>query len=195
VLRSEIDCRGGTDPARPARSPSVRWYTGVRRDLVGAVVGAALVGAAFLVPHLHDAAIAPVVNPARWGYYDFADAAPLFGWRNVHTGWGTPCAVAIAAAVVLWGPRLAHRLAWRPLLAVTWVIALVWAVALAGVCCSPAPRTSSTSSAASSSGSASHPRRSWVVDDQQFASRYTVLAWTVVITLLRAPGTPESVRE
>jgi methylthioxylose transferase len=131
VLRSEIDCRGGTGPARPAQSPSDRRYTGVRRDLVGAVVGAALVGAAFLVPHLHDAAIAPVVNPARWGYYDFADAAPLFGWRNVHTGWGTPCAVAIGAAVVLWGPRLAHRLPWRPLLAVTWMTALMWAVALA----------------------------------------------------------------
>jgi hypothetical protein len=131
VLRNKVDCRGGTDPARPARPPSPRRRTRVRRDLAGAAAGAALVTAAFLVPHLHDAAVTPVVNPARWGYYDFADAAPLFGWRNVHIGWGTPCAVAIAAAVVLWGPRLARRLRWRPLLAVTWMSALTWAVALA----------------------------------------------------------------
>lgn len=113
----------------PLRSPWER--KGFRGDVTGAVVGAALVVVAFLIPHLHDATMAPVLNPARWGYYDFADAAPLFGWRNAHLGWGTPVAVAIAAAVVGWGPRLANRLPWRPLLALTWLTALGWAVALA----------------------------------------------------------------
>lgn len=115
----------------PAPSRSVRRV--IRGDVTGAVIGAALVAVAFLVPHLHDATMAPVLNPARWGYYDFADAAPLFGWRNAHLGWGTPVAVAIAAAVVGWGPRLASRLRWRPLLALTWLTSLGWALALAMV--------------------------------------------------------------
>ena len=102
-----------------------------RRDVAAAVVGAVLVAAAFLVPLLHDATIAPVVNPARWGYRDFAEAAPLFGSRDVHLGWGTPCAVLIGAAVVWWGPELARRLRWRSLLALSWLTALGWSVSLA----------------------------------------------------------------
>jgi len=102
-----------------------------RGDIAGALLGAALVATAFLVPHLHDATMAPVVNPARWGYYDFADAAPLFGRRDVHGGWGTPFAVAIASAVVVWGPLVAQRISWRPLLAATWLTGFGWAIALA----------------------------------------------------------------
>lgn len=118
-------------PAQPgcAPSPSGRGITW--GDVAGAALGAALVAAAFLVPHLHDATVTPVLNPSRWGYFDFADAAPLSGRRMAHVGWGTPAAVAVAAAVVVWGPRVAHRLPWRLLLVATWATGLGWAVALA----------------------------------------------------------------
>ncbi len=117
------------------REPGPRsWMTPgalTRGDGVGALLGAAVVVAAFLVPHLHDGTVTPVLDPARWGYYDFADAAPLSGRRMTHVGWGTPAAVAIAAAVVWWGPAVAQRLSWRSLLAVTWLTGFGWAVALA----------------------------------------------------------------
>ena len=128
---TENDHRGKETRIRPdwsfRRGSRLDW----RRDAVGAVAGAALVAAAFLVPLLHDPSVAPVVNPARWGYRDFADAAPLFGSRNVHLGWGTPCAVLLGAAVVWWGPGLARRLRWRSVVALTWLTALAWSVSLA----------------------------------------------------------------
>lgn len=109
-----------------------RGVRGVHRnDAVAAVLGAGLVAAAFFVPYLRDPVMAPIVNPARWGYGDFAEAAPLFGRRNAHWGWGTPGAVAIAVAVAGWGPMMARRLPWRGLLASTWLVALAWAFALA----------------------------------------------------------------
>ena len=95
------------------------------------MLGAAVVAAAFLVPYLHDPAVAPVINPSRWGYRDFADAAPLFGARHAHLGWGTPAAVAVAVVVIGWGPVIAARVRWRTLLVGTWLTGLVWAVALA----------------------------------------------------------------
>lgn len=133
MLPTDVDRH---DPARPAGPVRRRWLgplADARRDAVGALLGAVLVAAAFLVPHLHDDTVTPVVDPDRWGYYDFADAAPLFGWRLPHLGWGTPCAVVIAIAAVTWGPALARRLPWRALLASTWLTALGWAFALAMV--------------------------------------------------------------
>lgn len=60
-----------------------------------------------------------------------ADAAPLFGFLNPHVGPGTPLAVALAIAVVVWGPPLATRLPWRGLLAASYAAALAWTISLA----------------------------------------------------------------
>ncbi len=111
--------------------PAVRVAGVSRSDVVATLLATGLVAVAFLVPYLRDASMAPVINPARWGYHDFADAAPLFGRRNAHLGWGTPFAVAIAAAVIGWGSAVEARLRWRTLLAITWLGTLAWAFALA----------------------------------------------------------------
>ncbi|ROS72070.1 hypothetical protein [Cellulomonas sp. PhB143] len=58
------------------------------------------------------------------------DAAPFTGRLQVDVGPGTFVAAGVAALVVTFGPRLAARLAWRPLLLVAWATALVWTVAL-----------------------------------------------------------------
>ncbi|MFF5076192.1 hypothetical protein ACFY36_04015 [Actinoplanes sp. NPDC000266] len=60
-----------------------------------------------------------------------ASAAPLFGHVLPHVGPGTPAAIAIALAVIRWGPPLTERLPWRPLLAATWAAAIAWTFALA----------------------------------------------------------------
>ncbi|CAM3872533.1 hypothetical protein [Smaragdicoccus niigatensis] len=59
-----------------------------------------------------------------------ASTAPIFGEWHPHVGWGTVPALAIAAAVVWWGPDLAQRLSWRRLVAVTWLGNLAWTVSL-----------------------------------------------------------------
>src|SRR5438874_2520013 len=38
---------------------------------------------------------------------------PVLGEWHPHLGPGTPLAILIAAAAVIWGPRLADRLSWR----------------------------------------------------------------------------------
>jgi hypothetical protein len=86
---------------------------------LGAV--AALVVAAALTAALLGWAGRPVHAPA----------APLFGHVLPHAGPGTPAAVAVAAAVVWWGPRLAHQLPWPRLLTAGWVASVAWTFALA----------------------------------------------------------------
>ncbi|MCM4077888.1 hypothetical protein [Paractinoplanes hotanensis] len=89
------------------------------RWALGAVV--ALVGAAVLAGALLGWAGRPVHAPA----------APLFGHVIPHVGLGTPAAVALALAVIRWGPGLAERLTWRRMLAVTWAASVAWTFALA----------------------------------------------------------------
>lgn len=60
-----------------------------------------------------------------------ADGAPLFGFWHPHVGPGTPLAIGLAVAVVVWGPPLAARLTWRGLLAAGYAAALGWTVSLA----------------------------------------------------------------
>jgi hypothetical protein len=60
----------------------------------------------------------------------FAGAAPLFGYWYPHAGPGTLVAIAVAVAVVAFGPGLAARLAWPRLLAAGYITAVVWAGAL-----------------------------------------------------------------
>ncbi|MBL7258137.1 hypothetical protein [Paractinoplanes lichenicola] len=95
----------------------MRTATGLRGDrwaaaaTVGLVVAAAVVGW--------------VARPVH------ASAAPLFGHVMPHAGPGTIPAVAIAAAVIRWGPALATRLPWRRLLLVGWTATAAWTFALA----------------------------------------------------------------
>ncbi|MCT7356292.1 hypothetical protein N4P33_29710 [Streptomyces sp. 15-116A] len=56
---------------------------------------------------------------------------PLLADWGPHLGVGTPAAVLVAAAVVVHGPALARRLAWRTLLAGVWAAALAWTWSLA----------------------------------------------------------------
>ncbi|MEV8593191.1 hypothetical protein [Streptomyces sp. NPDC052012] len=56
---------------------------------------------------------------------------PLLADWDPHVGVGTPAAVLVAAAVVIHGPALADRSAWRTLLAGVWAAALAWTWSLA----------------------------------------------------------------
>ncbi|KFG08377.1 hypothetical protein [Streptomyces scabiei] len=56
---------------------------------------------------------------------------PLYAVWLPHTGPGTPAAIAVAVAVVAYGPPLAARLPWRPLLWSVWAAALAWTFSLA----------------------------------------------------------------
>ncbi|MFF4832509.1 hypothetical protein [Streptomyces sp. NPDC001315] len=61
----------------------------------------------------------------------FVHWPPLFAEWDPHVGPGTPAAVAVAVAVVAYGPVLAVRLPWRALLATAWGTALAWTWSLA----------------------------------------------------------------
>ncbi|MFD7711680.1 hypothetical protein [Streptomyces sp. NPDC059786] len=56
---------------------------------------------------------------------------PLYANWHPHLGPGTPGAVAVAVAVVAFGPRVAGRLPWRGLLPAVWGTALAWTWCLA----------------------------------------------------------------
>ncbi|WP_328779785.1 hypothetical protein OHQ89_13245 [Streptomyces canus] len=56
---------------------------------------------------------------------------PLLASWDPHVGPGTPAAVAVAAAVVAYGPSLAARLPWRPLLFAVWGAGMAWTWSLA----------------------------------------------------------------
>jgi hypothetical protein len=102
-----------------------------RREAVTAIVGALLVAAAFVVPHLHLGIVTPLINASPGRIYSFADTAPIFGWWNAHVGWGTGPAIVIGIAAVLWGQAVAQRLPWRALPWMTWATACAWAFSLA----------------------------------------------------------------
>ncbi len=101
------------------------------RESLAAVLALVLVAVAFVVPYMGNELITPIINRTPQQVRDFADAAPLFGFREIHVGWGTPFAVMIAVAGVMWGPELARRLPWRPLLLVAWAASGAWAMSLA----------------------------------------------------------------
>lgn len=56
---------------------------------------------------------------------------PLLAQWLPHVGPGTPAAVVVAVATVVWGPGLAARLRWVPLLWTGWAAAFAWTVSLA----------------------------------------------------------------
>ncbi|MCX6401627.1 MAG: hypothetical protein NTX33_17075 [Propionibacteriales bacterium] len=96
----------------------------VRRPaVVGAVLAGCLVTATIVVPEL-----------GGWVVHERSDdsgLAPLNGFVDVRVGPGSLFAVIVGIAVIAWGPRVAVRLGWRPLLGVTMVVSLGWLVSLA----------------------------------------------------------------
>ncbi|MFF0079490.1 hypothetical protein ACFYR1_07255 [Streptomyces canus] len=91
------------------------------RDLYAAVCAALLVLTAALV----GTAIQHRDGSLRVGW------PPLLASWDPHVGPGTPPAVVVAAAVVAYGPSLAARLPWRPLLFAVWGTGMAWTWSLA----------------------------------------------------------------
>jgi len=91
------------------------------RDLYAAVCAALLVLTAVLVGR----AIQHRDGSLR------VDWPPLLASWDPHVGPGTPAAVVVAAAVVAYGPSLAARLPWRPLLLAVWGAGMAWTWSLA----------------------------------------------------------------
>ncbi|MFG3659173.1 hypothetical protein [Streptomyces sp. NPDC047706] len=91
------------------------------RDLAAALAAVLLFVAAVLVGrHIEDTDGTLFVN---W--------PPLLASWGPHLGPGTPAAVVVAVAVVVYGPGLAARLPWRALLAVACAATMAWTWSLA----------------------------------------------------------------
>lgn len=104
-----------------------------RKAFIAAGLGAVLVVAAFVVPHLHLSTVTPLLNATPERFRDFAATSPVFGWWNAHVGWGTAPAIVIGVAAVMWGQSVARRLPWRWVPWVAWATACAWAFSLAMV--------------------------------------------------------------
>lgn len=105
-----------TDAAASTRHGPHRPYGGrVLRVLAAVVLVASAVVAGALLPE--DRIHAP--------------APPLFAHWLPHVGIGTPLAVLVASAVVVWGPTLAGRLSWRSALGAGYATAVAWTFSLA----------------------------------------------------------------
>ncbi|ANS68714.1 integral membrane protein [Streptomyces lincolnensis] len=91
------------------------------RDLSAAAVAALLVLTAVLVGR----SIEHRDGSLRVGW------PPLLATWDPHLGPGTPAALVVAVAVVVYGPGLAARLPWRPLLLAVWGAGLAWTWSLA----------------------------------------------------------------
>ena len=92
--------------------------------------GVALLAAAFVLPRL-DWGVKPRQDTGLEHFAMRAGAAPIFGYWDIHAGWGTGPAILIAVAAVAWGPTVAQRLSWRVLTLGSWATACGWAFALA----------------------------------------------------------------
>ncbi|MGW1210009.1 hypothetical protein ACWD5F_10275 [Streptomyces sp. NPDC002499] len=94
---------------------------GPRRDLYAALAAALLVLAAVLVGR----AIQHRDGSLRVNW------PPLLADWHPHVGPGTPAAIVVAVGVVAYGPALAARLPWRPLLFAVWAAGSAWTWSLA----------------------------------------------------------------
>ena len=103
----------------------------VRSEAVAVPSAVVLVVAAFVVPHLHLGIVTPLIHTNIFPIHKYAETAPIFGWWNAHVGWGTPVAIVIGVAAVMWGPTLAQRLPWRALTLTAWATSCAWAFSLA----------------------------------------------------------------
>ncbi|MCX4884335.1 MULTISPECIES: hypothetical protein [unclassified Streptomyces] len=107
--------------SEPLQEPHREPLRETLRDLYAAVAAALLVATAVVVGTgiEHRDGTLRVAWP------------PLLATWEPHTGPGTPAALAVAAAVVAYGPAVAARLPWRPLLLTTWGAAAAWTWSLA----------------------------------------------------------------
>jgi hypothetical protein len=106
----------GDQPRANAGLPTPR-----RRAVYGVLAGALLFTAAALYPR-----VTGIDVHAGWTGWPPLAAA----WRP-RLGPGTLPALAVAAAVIVAGQRVASRLSWRALVVVTWTTAWMWTVSLA----------------------------------------------------------------
>ncbi|MGW2327869.1 hypothetical protein ACWC5C_19120 [Streptomyces sp. NPDC001700] len=109
-----------TDDPTP-RAPDGDERTGRRRDVLAAAAAALLFAVAAVAGTLIE----------RTQHILYVDWAPLYADWLPHAGPGTPAAVALAVAVVAYGPRIAAALPWRRLLWAGWAAAMAWTWALA----------------------------------------------------------------
>ncbi|WP_107050082.1 hypothetical protein [Streptomyces bicolor] len=105
--------------ARPGARPDAR--RSLRRDLFAASAAALLLAVAALVGTAIE---------HRDGTL-FVNWPPLLADWGPHTGPGTPAAIAVAVAVVVYGPSVAARLSWRGLLLAVWMAGTAWTWSLA----------------------------------------------------------------
>ncbi|WP_328558176.1 hypothetical protein [Streptomyces sp. NBC_00358] len=91
------------------------------RDLAAALAAALLVLTAVVVGYAIEHSDGTL----------FVSAAPLYGHWGPHVGPGTAASIAVAVAGVAYGPSLAARLPWRPLLSAVWATATAWTFSLA----------------------------------------------------------------
>ena len=78
-------------------------------------------------------ALAVIVGTALYleGKPVYASSAPFTALWLPHAGPGTPFALAVAALVIRYGPRLANLLSWQRLMVVGYATATAWIVSLA----------------------------------------------------------------
>ncbi|OBJ54693.1 hypothetical protein [Mycobacterium sp. 1423905.2] len=101
-----------------------------RREVGAVAAGLVLVAAAVVLPRL-NVGVKPRSDIGLERFGSRSGAAPIFGYWDLHAGWGTVAAVALAVAVVGWGFTVAQRLPWRALTVGTWGTACAWAFSLA----------------------------------------------------------------
>jgi hypothetical protein len=99
----------------------LRVHRDLRRDLYAAGAAALLVTTAVLVGRV----VEHRDGTLRVGW------PPLLATWDPHGGPGTPAALAVAVAVVVYGPALAARLPWRALLLAAWGTGMAWTWSLA----------------------------------------------------------------
>ena len=119
-----------TEVAAEATRSRPTWLRRYRYDVIWGTVLSLVVLTAFEVPHLHLGWLSPVVGQSARMYRVLAGTAPLLGRWLPHVNAATGGAVILAAAVVWWGPAVAARLAWRRLVALAWLTAFAWTMAL-----------------------------------------------------------------
>ncbi len=103
----------------------------IRGEAVAVPLGVVLVAAAFTVPHLRLGLVTPLIRADALRIHQVAETAPIFGWWNLHVGWGSIPAAVLAVAAVCCGPGLAQRLPWRALTLGVWASCAAWAFSLA----------------------------------------------------------------
>jgi methylthioxylose transferase len=116
--------------AGPIHAPRPTWLRRYGYDVIWGAVVCLLVLAAFVVPHLHLGWLTPVVHQSAGMYRVLGGTAPLLGKWMPHANAATVGALVLAVTVVGWGPSVAGRLAWRGLVALAWLSAFAWTMAL-----------------------------------------------------------------